>query len=274
MGKVRLDFTDGGRVARLTMAAPPTNILDRTMIGELDAGCGTLAARTDLVAVVLGADGPNFSVGASIQEHRAGEIAGALAALHGLLRRLAALSVPTIATVRGLCLGGGWEAVLACDLVIAEEDAQFGLPEIKLGVFPPAGSVLLPVRVGAARASALVLTGESISGREAAAAGLATKVVLTGNLETAVDAWLQSTFLPRSASALRYASATVRADVRRALGAQLRDAERVYLEQLMNEPGATDGIEAFLARRKTGRCDFRQKEGPAPPRNGPPLEKG
>ena len=251
MTKTRLDFTHNGRVARLTMALAPGNILDGGLIGELDAACRTLSGRTDLVAVVLGADGPNFSFGASVQEHRADQIQGALAALHGLLRRLAVLPAPTIAAVRGLCLGGGWEVVLACDLVIAEEYARFGLPEIKLGVFPPAASVLLPVRAGAARAAALVLTGESIPGGDAGAMGLVARVVPPGRLDPAVDAWLESTFLPRSAAALRYAAATLRAGVRHALEAPLLEAERVYLEQLMKEPGATDGIEAFLARRKT-----------------------
>jgi cyclohexa-1,5-dienecarbonyl-CoA hydratase len=249
MEKTRLEFTHGERVARLMLAAPPGNVLDRTMIGELDAACATLAWRTDLVAVVLGADGPDFSFGASVQEHRADQVGDALAALHALLRRLAALPAPTIAAVRGRCLGGGLEVVLACDLVIAEEDAQFGLPEIRLGVFPPAGSVLLPVRLGAARAAALVLTGDSISGREAGAMGLVTRIVAAGGLAAAVDAWLEATFVGRAAAALRHASAMVRAGVRRALEEPLREAERVYLEQLMKEPGATDGIEAFLEKR-------------------------
>jgi cyclohexa-1,5-dienecarbonyl-CoA hydratase len=247
--RARLDFTHQGRVARLTLAAPKANIIDVAMIGELDAACGVLAAHRGLVAIAVMADGPNFSFGASVEDHRPAQIERALAAFHGLLRRVAALPAPTIAAVRGLCLGGGWELVLACDLVVAEDDAQFGLPEITLGVFPPAASVLLPARAGAARASALVLTGASITGREAGAMGLAAQVVPTGNLETALDAWLESAFVPRSPAALRFAAVAARADIRRALHEPLQDVERLYLDQLMKEPDAAEGIQAFLEKR-------------------------
>ena len=247
--KARLEFTHGDRVARLTLASPKANIIDAAMIAELDAACDVVARRRDLVAIVLGADGPNFSFGASVEEHQPALIARTLESLHGLLRRLMDLPAPTVAAVRGLCLGGGFELVLACDLVIAEEDAQFALPEIKLAVFPPAAAALLPVRLGAARAAALVLTASALSGARAGECGLAGRVAATGTLEPSLDEWLEADFMPRSPAALRFAAAAARAGVRRALNEPLQDLEHLYLDHLMKEPDAIEGINAFLEKR-------------------------
>ncbi len=247
--RTRLEFTHQDRVARLTLASPKANIVDMGMIAELDAACGILSRRRDLVAVVVGADGPNFSFGASVEEHQPAHIERTLDALHALLRRIAELPAPTIAAVRGLCLGGGFELVLACDLLVVEEDAQLSLPEIKLGVFPPAASALLPARLGVARAAALVLTGGGLSGKAAGDCGLAARVVPRGTLDVAVQEWLDTDFLPRSPAALRIAATAVRADVRRALGAPLQELERLYLDELMKEPDAVEGITAFLEKR-------------------------
>jgi cyclohexa-1,5-dienecarbonyl-CoA hydratase len=247
--RARLDFTHADRIARLTLAAPKANILDAAMIAELNAACMLLAERRNLTAVVISGEGPNFSFGASVEEHLPDCIEQTLAALHRLLRRLAALPAPTIAAVRGQCLGGGFEVALACDLIIAERDARLGCPEIRLGVFPPAASVLLPVRVGVARATQLVLTGAPISGEQAFDAGLVARLADTGSLDAAVDDWLAGQFLQSSAAALRIAAHSVRGRVHEALDVPLGHAERLYLDELMKQPDAEEGIRAFLERR-------------------------
>jgi cyclohexa-1,5-dienecarbonyl-CoA hydratase len=248
--KATLAFVHDGRVARLTLCAPKANILDAAMIAALDTAVRQIVGREDIHAVVVAAEGPHFSFGASVEEHLPERIGPTLAALHGLLRRLLDVPAPTIGAIRGQCLGGGLELALACDLLIAEEGARLGCPEIKLGVFPPAASVLLPARIGAARAAALTLTGDSVTGREAGAMGLVARVAPDGGLEASLDAWLTDTFLPRSATGLRFAAAAVRADVRRALSESLPDAERLYLNRLMREPDAAEGIRAFVEKRQ------------------------
>jgi cyclohexa-1,5-dienecarbonyl-CoA hydratase len=245
--KVRLDFTHQDRVARVTLAAPKANLLDRPMMAELDAAFSLCAGR-ELNAVVLGAEGPNFSFGSSIEEHRREHIPDALAAFHGLLRRVTETPAPVIAAVRGQCLGGGFELVLACDLVVAEETAQFGCPEIKLGVFAPAASALLPVRTTQAVASNLLLTGEPITGLDAARHGLVARVVKP-DLEASLDHWLRADFLPRSASSLSYACRAARLTIRRALVEDLPRLERLYLDDLMSTADAAEGINAFLEKR-------------------------
>lgn len=244
--KIRLEFTLQERVARITLAAPKANILDGSMMRELDSALSLCAGR-ELNAIVLAADGPHFSFGASVEEHLPNQIAEALHGLHALLRRVAEAPAPVIAAVRGQCLGGGFELVLACDLILADRTAQFGSPEIKLAVFAPAASALLPIRVGQAVASRLLLTGAPIPAEEAARCGLVAK--LADDLGATLDAWLESDFLPRSPSSLKYACQAARVQVRRALDEDLPRLESLYLRDLMATPDAVEGIRAFLEKR-------------------------
>jgi cyclohexa-1,5-dienecarbonyl-CoA hydratase len=247
--KVRLELTNNGQIARITLAAPKANILDKAMMLGIDAALDELAAQKNLKAIVLAGAGAHFSFGASIEEHLPDRIADTLMLLRKLLLKMAAAPAPMIAAVRGQCLGGGFELALACDLIVAEDGAQLGLPEIKLGVFPPAGAALLPVRVGSGRAAEMVLTGASWTANQAAAAGLVSKVFFSGDLETQLGAWLESDFLPRSAAALRFAAQASRRPLVRALEIDLPALERLYLDQLMGQPDAVEGVLAFLEKR-------------------------
>jgi len=247
--KARLEFEHEAQVARVVLSAPKANIVDQAMIAALESAFGELAGHADLKAIVLTGDGPNFSFGASVQEHLPEQIGDTLSRLHALLRRMVEAPAPTIAAVRGQCLGGGFELVLACDLIVAEETAQLGCPEIQLGVFPPAASALLPVRIGAGPATQLVLGGKSVSAGTAAAIGLVNRVAAPGQLDAVLAQWLAAEFLPRSASALRWAACAVRRPLLRALKDDLPALEQLYLQDLMNEPDAVEGIRAFLEKR-------------------------
>jgi cyclohexa-1,5-dienecarbonyl-CoA hydratase len=253
--KVRLELTHNGQVARITLAAPKANILDKGMMLGLGAALDELAAQKNLKAIVLAGAGAHFSFGASIEEHLPDRIGDTLMHLRKLLLKMAAAPAPMIAAVRGQCLGGGFELALACDLIVAEDSAQLGLPEIKLGVFPPAGAALLPVRVGSGRAAEMVLTGASWTANQAAAAGLVSKVFFNGDLETQLGGWLQSDFLPRSAAALRFAAQASRHPLVRALETDLPALERLYLDQLMGQPDAVEGVLAFLEKRQPHWCE-------------------
>lgn len=244
--RIRLEFTHAARVARIVLAAPKANVLDRKMIGELDAAFSQ-CAHGALHAIVVSADGPHFSFGASVQEHLPDQIAGTLQALHALLKRICETPAPVIAGVRGQCLGGGFELVLACDLIIADQTAQFASPEIKLGVFAPAASALLPIRVGQAIASRLLLTGAAIGAEEAVRCGLVAKVV--DDLDAAINQCLETDFLSRSASSLEFACRASRLPLSRAFDEYLPELERLYLDGLMSTPDALEGIRAFLEKR-------------------------
>jgi cyclohexa-1,5-dienecarbonyl-CoA hydratase len=248
--KVRLEFTHRGKVARLTLAAPKANVLDRVMMLSLSEALDDLARNPNLKAIVLAGEGAHFSYGASVEEHLPGQIGGTLVQLMKLLRKMAQAPAPLLAAVRGQCLGGGFEAALVCDLIVADESACFGLPEIKLGVFPPAGAALLPLRIGSGRAAEMVLTGDSWRTPAANAAGLINKVFPQSEFDVQLDGWLESEFLPRSASALRFATQAVRRPLLHVLEFDLPELEGLYLGGLMNHADAVEGVQAFLEKRQ------------------------
>jgi len=115
--KARLEIA--GRVARVVLAAPKANVLDRAMIEDLESLFEQLAPRRDLCAIVIGSDGAHFSFGASVEEHLPEQIEAALPRLSHLLQTIVNAPAPTIAAIRGQCLGGGLELALACDLLVA-----------------------------------------------------------------------------------------------------------------------------------------------------------
>jgi cyclohexa-1,5-dienecarbonyl-CoA hydratase len=244
--KIRLDFTHQERIAQITLAVPKANIIDCAMIRELDIAFATCDTR-ELNAVVLKSDGPHFSFGASVAEHLPNQIDTTLRAIHGLLRRIWKSGAPVIAAVRGQCLGGGFELALACDFIVAEKSAQFGSPEIKLGVFAPAASALLPIRVGQAAASRLLLTGNAIGAEQAASIGLVAKV--EDDLDNAIEQLVTCDFLPRSASSLKVACRAARLPLRRVFEEDLPEIESLYLQDLMATPDAEEGIRAFMEKR-------------------------
>jgi cyclohexa-1,5-dienecarbonyl-CoA hydratase len=228
---------------------PKGNIVTAEMVRALTQALEPLAHDPHLKLVTIEGAGSDFSFGASIPEHAPGEIERVLPEMHALIYALLDLPVPTAAVVRGRCLGGGFELALACDFIFAEESAVFGLPEIALGVFPPAASALLPARAGAARATSALLTGATRTAAQWQASGLIEAVVADGTLDAAVSEWFDATLKPRSAAALRQATAAARWSLVQHVRAVLPELERLYLADLMGTSDAAEGIAAFLEKR-------------------------
>ena len=149
--------------------------------------------------------------------------------------------------VRGQCLGGALEVAAAGHLIFAAPDANLGQPEIKLGVFAPAASCLLPMRIGQVRAEDLLLSGRTISADEAYRLGLVTSVV--DDPEAAALAYFDEHLAPLSASSLRHALAAVRGGVQEEVRMRLGEVEALYLDKLMNTGDAVEGLTAFIERR-------------------------
>ena len=163
---------DDGALLRLRLARPKANIVDAQMIAALHGALRAHGSQPKLRAVLLDAQGPHFSFGASVEEHLPAQCADMLASLHALVLAMVEFPAPILVAVRGQCLGGGLEVALAGGLIFAAPDAQFGQPELKLGVFAPAASVLLPYRVNQPAAEDLLLSGRSIDAAEARTIGL------------------------------------------------------------------------------------------------------
>ena len=244
---LRVWLDRGGALLRLRLARPKANIVDAQMIGALHAALAAHRASPGLRGVLLDAEGPHFSFGASVEEHLADRCAAMLVGLHSLIIAMVEFPLPILVAVRGQCLGGGLELALAGGSIFATPDAQLGQPEIKLGVFAPAASCLLGWRVNQSTAEDLLWSGRSISGTSALAVGLVQ--VLADDPEAAALAWFDENLLPRSAVALACAVAAVRAPRVRELRERLADVERLYLDTLMTTHDANEGLAAFLARR-------------------------
>jgi len=225
------------------------NILTVEMIHALRSGLETLPENPHLKLVTIEGEGRDFSFGASIAEHTADEIGLALPAMRAVVDDLLSVPAPTAAIVRGRCLGGGFELALACDLIFASDDAVFGLPEIELGVFPPIAAALLPVRIGTARATRTMLTGEARSAAEWQQAGLVELVTPGDQLDRAVDDWFARHLAAKSAAALRHAAAAARTPLVAEARAMLPELERLYLDDLMRTHDAVEGVDAFLHKR-------------------------
>ncbi len=236
-----------GQVEHILLANPPGNILDGAMLARLRMHLTSLH-RPELKLVVFEGKGANFSFGASVEEHLPGQVEEMLPVFHDLFRDIEGLGVPTVAVVRGQCLGGGFELATWCGLVVCDLGARLGVPEVKVAVFPPIAAMALHWRVGGAVASRLVVTGETIDASEALGLGIADLCV--GDATTAWRTWFETHLLPRSATAVRFAWLASRGPMRAALRDELPDLERLYLDELMSSHDAVEGLTAFVERRE------------------------
>lgn len=240
--------TDGA-VARLTLHDPPLNILTRKALARIRDHVGRLARDASIRALILGADGENFSAGASVQEHLPPDHETLIPEFTATIRAVRDFPLPVVAAVRGRCLGGGFELALAADMVVAGEAAVFGVPEIRLGVFPPAACAMLSGRVPAGMAAELLFTGGTVDAATAARAGLVHQVVPTDRVDAdAIE--LARRVARNSGAALRTAKAALRAAEGGAVDAALGKAEAVYLTDLMNTHDALEGLHAFVEKRR------------------------
>jgi cyclohexa-1,5-dienecarbonyl-CoA hydratase len=243
---VRRDDLAGGAIWRLTLNRPKANVIDAAMTAALSAAFAAAARTSGLKAIVLAAEGPHFSFGASVAEHRQDQVAAMLHGFHGLFRQIAAAAVTVVCAVRGQCLGGGLELASFCHRLIAAPGAQFGQPEIRLGVFAPAASLILPARVGPAAAADLLCTGRTVDAETALRLRLVDQV--DADPEAAAQACCEQ-LLPHSAASLRHAVRAARWQFERDFLAGIEALERSYLGDLMATADASEGIEAFLQKR-------------------------
>lgn len=246
---VQIAFDADQTRAALTFSHPKGNIITDEVVGALRSALESIADNPHLKLITLEGHGNDFSFGASIPEHAPDRIAAVLPRMHALIEDLLEARAVTAAIVRGRCLGGGFELALACDFIFAASDATFGLPEIALGVFPPAASALLPARVGYARATRAIITGDALGASDWCSYGLVDRVMPAEELPAAVDEWFMRHLAPRSAAALRHAAAAARMGLAAHLRATLPQLEALYLQDLMRTRDATEGVAAFLQKR-------------------------
>jgi enoyl-CoA hydratase/carnithine racemase len=247
----------GAVVAEIMLDRPPVNALSTPLARALAATCAEVAAEPSVRAVVLsGAPGRAFCAGADLKE-RAGMTDAEIAAQRPLVRALfggvLALPQPVVAAVHGFALGGGCELALSCDLIVADETAVFGLPEVTVGLVPGGGGTQLASRrLGAGRAADLVLTGRKIAIDEAERIGLVDRRVPAGHAPSAALELAQQ-IAANSPVAVRAAKRAI------------RNGWGVGLEAALDIEDAAWRTAAFSADRREGITAFAEKRPPSWP---------
>jgi len=270
----RVHFDVDGRRGVLTFDTPgrPVNTLDVGAVPELERWLDAIESRRDLDGLVVrSAKAGNFLSGADLSElealEEAAQAEGWLGRVQQALRRLAGLTIPTVAAIDGAALGGGLEVALACTYRVATPGraTQLGLPEVQLGLIPAAGGTWrLPARVGVARGFDLLLSGRRLGAAEAYAAGLVDEITAAESLPLACDRLLRERPRPRrgapSWEGWRGVGALVRAlaaalaarEVARRTGDRL-PAPRAILRAARLGPAAGGQRAEAVERREFGR---------------------
>ncbi|WP_462408738.1 enoyl-CoA hydratase/isomerase family protein [Neobacillus sp. Marseille-QA0830] len=242
------------QVALVTINRPPMNTLSRDTLAELDSILGELEKDDSIRSILLTGSGDRiFSAGADISEF--GDMSDPkksrtnIQQIHDFFFRLERFPKPVIACINGKALGGGNELQMACHLAIASETAEFGLPEVRLGIIPGyGGTQRLPRLIGRRRAVELMLSGDRISAHKALEYGLVNRVVPQEKLmEEALD-WAS-----KLAAGPPLAMKGILDSVNRGMELPIQDGTGIELENMLavqNSEDAIEGVTAFFTKRK------------------------
>jgi len=238
-----------GDVARIVFHRPPLNVLNIEMIREINQALSGLLEDRDLKLLVFDHDGKAFSAGVEVAEHAPDKAEEMIEVFNEIFLLLNKFECPTLAAVRGACLGGGCEVAMFCDIVLASEKASFGQPEIKVGFFAPLAEIVLPRLVGRNRAIELLCTGRIISAAEAERIGLVNRCLPEEAFEEDL-AKLIKKITAMSPLILRYSKGLVDRAMNKSFEAALEEVSQVFLGELIKTADCVEGLNAFLEKRK------------------------
>ena len=246
---IDLEVSEG--VARVTLNRPDRlNAIDRTAEAALGEIWRRIEGDADIRCAVLTGAGRAFCAGSDMKEEGVEGLeywAGADPWGFGGIALGGRLSVPLIARVNGPALGGGFEMALGCDLVVASEEAVFGLPEPRVGRVPLDARVALPRLIPRALALGVLLTGRRIGAAEAAGYGLVNEVVPADRLDAAVDAWVAD-IVACAPLSLKAIKRSVYDTAHMGL-AEARNARLPALVAALRSRDADEGVLAFREKR-------------------------
>jgi len=253
-------YAKKGHVARIFFNRPDVhNAFNSSLIREVNDAVGRAAQDEGVRVVVISGVGKSFSAGADLNwmretihfsfEQNLQESLEIAEVMH----KIYTLPKPTIARVNGAAIGGGNGFLSACDIVVASEDAKFGLSEVKLGLVPAAISPYVILRIGEGRAREYFLTGERISAQRAYEIGLANRVVPADKLDEAVDA-IVSALLSSGPRALASCKELIRSASRMTFEEAKAYTARMIANLRVSQEGQ-EGMAAFLEKRKPNWLD-------------------
>lgn len=251
---LKFESHEDGKVWWVSVSRPEAlNALSRQVLGSLTKLIDAAAHDPQLRVLVLSGDGEKaFVAGADIKQFEtmsAHEAEAFAKEGQALFARFESLRQPVIAAVNGFALGGGLELALACDWILASDNARFALPECTLGLIPGfAGTVRLPRRVGTAKALEMAMTGLQVKADEALRIGLVNQVFPAAELKSQVLAQAQ-VLSQRAPGAL----GLIKQSLHSGEGLNLREAEAieaVLFGRAFESSERTEGVRAFLEKRK------------------------
>lgn len=242
-----------GHTAVVTMDNPPANTWTRDSLAALKQLVADLNRDNDIWALVLHGRGDKFfSAGADLKLFADGdaEVAKEMSQLFGAaFEALSQFRGVSIAAINGYAMGGGLEVALACDLRVAEQQAQMGLPEATVGLLPCAGGTqLLPHLVGEGWAKRLILLGERIDAATAERIGLVETVVAPGEALATALAWAEKAHR-QSPSSVAVCKRLIQS-ARHTPPAHNLPLERELFVDLFATEDQREGVQAFLQKRK------------------------
>lgn len=246
-------LTVAHRVARITLHHPPANVLNLSVLKELEQVLHEVEEDEYIRVVIVTGSGRLFCAGADMNElaHLKTAHGGSEFAVRGqaLLSRIERSEKPVLAAINGACVGGGLELALACHIRVAAAGALLGLPEIKLGLIPGfGGTQRLPRVIGSSRAAEMILTGESLSAEEALRIGLVSRVVPPHEVVAHAEA-IAALITARAKTAVEAALHAIRGGLDIPLSEGLaREAE--WFGRLCATPDKQEAVRAFLEKRR------------------------
>jgi cyclohexa-1,5-dienecarbonyl-CoA hydratase len=234
--------------AKITLNRPPVNALNIEMLTEIGNALESLHNEDHTKLIIINSACRIFSAGVDMADHAPPKVFQLLEAFHQIFLIMADLAKPTLAAVNGPALGAGCEFATCCDLVIATENAKFGQPEIKVGVFPPIATIVFPYLVGKKKAMELILTGETVDAREALSLGLINRIVPPERLDESVLE-MASKITANSGPVLQMTKKAMLSGEGRTFEDALKNAQDLYLNQLMSLEDTNEGLKAFVEKR-------------------------
>ena len=236
-------------IARIVLNRPKHNVFNIDMMQELTELLAQLNNDAELKCVVIAAQGASWCAGVEVSDHKPELAPEMIRVFDALLKQIHALGVPSIAAVHGVCLGGGLEVAIACDMIVASKAAIFGQPEIKLGFLPPYAAVRLPHLVGPAKAVEICTTGRRYSAEAVYNMGLVAELLEADAFEKGLEKLIKE-IGHCSPLIIRLNKKAVNQHLGMDIDKAMESVSDLFLNELMKTEDTLEGIKSFEEKRR------------------------
>jgi enoyl-CoA hydratase/carnithine racemase len=248
-----LDVTVEDHIARVAINRPDNlNAINMVLYGDIFEAFRRINDESSIWTIIVTGNGRAFSVGADLKERQGmtrADVQRRRRLAPATFGAIAAARRPVIAAINGFAFGGGFELALACDILVGAENAQFSLPETRLGVIPGGGATQrLPRMIGVHRAKEVILSGRRFSAREAYDLGILNRVVPEGQAETSAREMARE-FMESAPMALSQAKKAINGSMNMGIQIGLEYETEAY-QACLSSKDRDEGLAAFREKRK------------------------